>query len=214
MKKLLCVILALLLTVSLFGCGKPNDEPTDPAAPVQTDAPAKDDPTQAPAQTDAPANACPVWKLPDREIYGNYPDCWMCEDVGSTYMILQSKACMLAVTYTAEAADGDLEGVINQTNKQFFNEIASYCEGRIASSTIEVTESEKCTVAGFDSLRFTGTVSSAGEYDCHIYGYTFVIDGTGVMVCGLVTAKAQDAGMIAEINTLTDAMAQSVRTEE
>lgn len=217
MKKVLCMILAALLVLSMAACNmipakdpKPTDENPISVDPTNKQETPKDTTpvTTAPQEPDGL-----TWETPVGDIAVNYPDGWIAVEAGTALLVLQTKECMVAVVYnSADDVGGNLEKVVDVSSRFFLNEAASYCEGRVRDEIVKVTSTEPCTMAGFDSLRFNGTVNSAGEYDCHAYGYTFVINDVNLMVIGLVTAKAQDQQMIADIDALTDQIAASVRT--
>ena len=71
---------------------------------------------------------------------------------------------------------------------------------------------KKVTVAGRDSIKFIGTVNNDDEWDCHVYGYTFIINNKAYALIGLVSAKEQDPEMIKEIDERIDKMAATIRT--
>ena len=106
--------------------------------------------------------------------------------------------------------EGELEDIIDFLSSNFSADASSYSEGSISGHKIETTSTERGKVADFDCVRFTGKITNDGGWDCHVYGYAMIVEDRVLMITGLVSVEAQDAGMIAEINALTDQIAESV----
>lgn len=111
-----------------------------------------------------------------------------------------------------EEYTGTLEGVIDVYKKDFISDATTSSSGDLYGSEIEVISTEKVTVAGRDSIKFIGTVNNDDEWDCHVYGYTFIINNKAYALIGLVSAKEQDPEMIKEIDERIDKMAATIRT--
>lgn len=217
MKKIISLTLALLLVLCVAACDAgSNQEGTNPTVGNITEKPTESKPTEG--KNTEPTNTSDegeVWKVPGSEIYASYPSEWLTVDRGRVLMVLKDKKASVNLTYSKdEIIEGDIENMIAPMTTSTVNNIYPYCEGSIEVSVVDVETSTKCKVAGFDGLKFLGTISSKGEYDCHVYGYVCNVDGVCVMVCGMVTAKDQDPSLIAEIDALTDQIAASIRTEK
>lgn len=83
---------------------------------------------------------------------------------------------------------------------------------------IVVTSSEQVTMAGYDSIKYTGTIVNSptddDTWNCYVYGYTFIIDDAPYAVIGIVTTREQEQSMIDEMIAEVDEIAASIRTEE
>lgn len=217
MKRILVFLLVCILTANLAACNNSpvtGSDSTSDSASVKDTTSTKDTSTDE-QETTLPDAAGTVWKVPTYDIYATYPEGWMAVENGGVLMVMKSKEAMVSITYSLDETIGnDLEKAISPTTRKIVDNVYSYCEGRIANSEVEVASTAECKVGEFDCLKFNGSISSSGEYDCHVYGYTYIIDGVSIVVCGMVTAKAQDNQLIAEIDALTDQIANTIRTQK
>ena len=110
--------------------------------------------------------------------------------------------------------EGTLLEAIDYFKSSFINDASVSSAGYLYGSSFEVDSTEEVTMAGRDSIRFTGKVLNRDTWECHVYGYVFVIDGIPCAVIGLVSAQEQDPAMIAEIDTRVDEIASTLRTTE
>lgn len=121
-----------------------------------------------------------------------------------------------------EEFEGTLEEVIDYLNKSIFIAALTGAGGGLAyglfGEEIQVTSSEKVTMAGYDSMKYTGTIVNSPTDDdiwnCYVYGYTFLIDEAPYTVLGFVTTREQEQSTIDEMIAEVDAIAGSIRTEE
>lgn len=156
-----------------------------------------------------------VLQVPTKQIYFSYPEDYMVEEETKTLIIRKNEEVLVGIFYDWQTAfDGNLEGIIKNNSSRFLRDISSYSKGYLRTSTIEIKETSNTSLAGYDSLKFTGKANNQGEWDCHVYGYTLVVNDVKIMIIGLVSPKAQEAEMISQVNELTDKIAASVRTEK
>ena len=221
MKRITSLILVALMLLSLTACGGENSASApgdDPFIQCFPDEKYLEETTPA-DQTDGTGSAeqeNDTWDLniPLKHIYISYEKrlreaCW-----GATEVVYDTKDALVGLIYDNEGVyTGDLWGVADFFSEKF-PERAAYSSRGNLNSSISILTSEACTVNGFDSVRFTGTCSNDGEWDCHVYGYSFIINDTAFAIIGLVSAREQDPEMIATIDARVDAMAATVRTEE
>lgn len=92
------------------------------------------------------------------------------------------------------------------------NNASTHSRGDLWGCEIEMLESENVTVNGFEGIRFTGKVPNKSGWDCHVYGYLFLIDNIPCGVVGLVSAEAQDPAMIQQINAEVETVVATIRT--
>lgn len=115
------------------------------------------------------------------------------------------------------AFDGTLDDVIDYASEDILHAIQSEA-AYWAFETMEVNSTEKVSMAGYDSIKFTATTANASiddvQWDCYMYGYAFVINDLPYTVVGVVTTKQQEQSMIDEMIADVDAIAGSIRTEE
>lgn len=218
MKQLFALCLAASLLVSLTACGGSanTESETNPDAGQQEENLQETTPMD---QTDAASSAVQaddlsVLKIPLKHIYISYEKRLKKDSHSATSLVYDTNDALVGLIYDFdELYTGDLWGVADFFSEEF-PENAAPASRRNLIPPIEVLTSEACTVNGFDSVRFTGTCSNDGEWDCHVYGYSFIINDTAFAIIGLVSAREQDPEMIATIDARVDAMAATVRTEE
>lgn len=213
MKKIVCLVLAVLMLVSLAACNRPA------VGTESTKNPQKE--TQAPKPTETEPEATEAKPTEDQKkgtdlkIYGDiyvvYPEPWRTEENSRTNIFYQDETCLVGITSKKGSSfEGELEDIIPYLSEAFANDVSSYSKGLLAGQEIETASVERGTVAGFDCVKFTGKINNNDNWDCHVYGYAMIVEDRVLMITGLVSTEAQDAGMIAEINALTDQIAESV----
>ena len=219
MEKSFALFLAVALLLSLTACGGSSNtetETTSDAAPEpsqaiediqQADTTQESDSTEKSEYTE-------ILNIPLRDIYVSYEQGLREKKQGATTLVYDTNDALVGLTYDFDRVyTGDVDGVAQFFAEDFPNRAATSSQGHLSGSRIDILTSEACTVNGFDSVRFTGTCSNDGEWDCHVYGYSFIINDTAFAIIGLVSAQEQDPEMIATIDARVDAMAATVRTE-
>ena len=217
MKKVICFLLALVMVLSLTACGKQpaskQPEETKAQTPVQGNEDQATEATEAQTPTEAEKENQEI-RVPGEKIYFYAPSGWEIEKENLSTVVKQGKDCLVSICYNWPMSyEFDLEAMISSLGYNFTADADSEGRGNVVNSTIEVTSSDKSTVAGYDCVVFTGVVHNDGGWDCHVYGYTFVVNNVELMVVGIVSAQEQDAQMIKDINALTDQIAASVTTK-
>lgn len=216
MKKLICLLLALLMIFSLAACGG-NGTQGDTKPPKDDDKPTQ----STPSNTEDNKPTQPVQTKPNEvslkiagNIYVSYPSDWRTEDVYRGVVLYQSDAALVNVTHNKVSAfEGELEDIVTQLSDAFVEGSYGYSQGSIYGNAIEPTSIERGTVAGYDCIKFVGSIKT-GDWNCHVYGYGLIVEDRVIMITGLVSAKAQDADMIAEIDALTDRIAASIEVKK
>lgn len=217
MKKIICLLLALLMIFSLAACGgngtqgdtkppKDDDKPTQSTPPSTED----DNKTTEPSHTKPEDMLLRVYG----KIYVKYPSDWEVESDTQSLYVLQGKECLVNVLYrNVSMFEGELEDIVPFLSRTFADAASKYCTGSIYGGEIVTTSMERSTVAGYDCVKFEGTIEN-GDWDCHVYGYGLIVEDRVIMITGLVSAKDQDADMIAEIDALTDRIAASIEVKK
>ena len=217
MKKIICLLLALLMIFSLAACGDNGN--TDDSKPEGTknERPNNDttNGTQNPPATSEPAQNGKVLQIPYNEIYLTAPDGWDVANCDDSFVVCQTSDCLVSISYQWHVEfEGQLDDVMDLLLPRFVADAALYSKGRVDVANLEVRSTENGTIAGYDSIRFTAKIRNRDEWDCHVYGYAVVVNNIPLMITGLVSAKAQDADMIAEIDALTDRIAASIEVKK
>ena len=219
MKKCFALFLAVALLLSLTACGSTSNTGTETTLNVaqQKETQVEDTPVEQ-AESTSPAKQTEytgLLRIPRRSIYVSYEKGLREKEQGATTLVYNTNDALVGLTYDFDKVyTGDVDGVAQFFAEDFPNRASTSSQGWLFGSRIDILTSEACTVNGFDSVRFTGTCSNDGEWDCHVYGYSFIINDTAFAIIGLVSAREQDPEMIATIDARVDAMAATVRTEE
>ncbi len=215
MKKIICLLMAMLLVFGLVACGgndtegdtKPNNgkTPTTQTGTSGTE-PNKDTKPTQPAINDVEVEV-------DNDVYVKYPSDWRLEDVYRGVVMYRDDARLVNVTYKkASSFDGALEDIVSYLSEAFVEGSYGYSQGSIYGHDIVPSTVERSTVAGYDCVKFEGIINN-DRWDCHVYGYGLIVEDLVIMITGLVSAKDQDADMIAEIDALTDRIAASIEVK-
>ena len=226
MRRWISAILAAML-LGLTACGSASgtsapEEQFDSAQEQPTDVQEANDVQEAESTDDRPAleatNDTEVFASVRNSIYVNYDAGLRTKSHGPYILAYDTNNALVGVIYDGDHEyTGDLAGVPGFFSAKFLRAAETSSSGHLSDSQIEVLESEPCTINSFDSIRFTGTCcntnSGGNEWDCHVYGYSFIINDTAVAIIGLVSAQEQDSEMIATIDARVDAMAATIRTE-
>ena len=218
MKRWISAILAAMLLLSLTACGSSANAGTEttPNTAQQEEPQVEATPVEQ-TESSKPAEQTEDMKLlsiPMKHIYLSYERKLREYTQGATQLVYDTNDALVGLIYdNEEVYTGDLWGIADFFSEKFPQRAASSSRGNL-NSPINILTSEACTVNGFDSVRFTGTCSNDGEWDCHVYGYSFIINDTAFAIIGLVSAREQDPELIATIDARVDAMAATVRTEK
>lgn len=213
MRKFLSVLLVIMLVVSLAACAN-NNTPDDTNKPTSTNSE-----EQASTNNETPTSSSNETKenvktaqIPGREIYVDYSTSMRKKDQGNTVLMYKSNDCLVGLSYQKTGFTGTLNDVVDLFKNSFINDAANSSRGDLYGSEISISSSQKTTMANRESIKFTGTVRNEDSWDCHVYGYAFIIDNIPCAVIGLVSAQAQDASMISEIDAHVEEIASTIRT--
>ena len=218
MKRITSLILVALMLLSLTACGGSSNAGTEttPNTAQQEEPQVEATPVEQ-TESSKPAEQTEDMKLlsiPMKHIYLSYERNLREKTQGATQLVYNTNDALVGLIYdNEEVYTGDLWGIADFFSEKFPQKAASSSRGNL-NSPINILTSEACTVNGFDSVRFTGTCSNDGEWDCHVYGYSFIINDTAFAIIGLVSHREQDPELIATIDARVDTMAASVRTEK
>lgn len=214
MKRTICLLLTMLMIFCLAACkanptassgeSKATEYPIgDNTRPEETKAPTETEDTE-------PTEEMVETRI-GKDVYFAYPKEWLLSSGSQSYIVYQSDECAVGVSYDwFNSFEGELGDLIAFLDEAFTSDVNSHSKGYIYGEQIVTTKTENCTIGDNEAVRFEGTINNQNEWSCHVYGYVLIVNNVRLMVAGTVTQKAQDAGMIAEINALTDQIAESV----
>lgn len=217
MKKIVMVLLVAFTTVFLVACTTKNQKKSDnkeESSNITVENPSDKEESEIPEDID-PVDEVKTAKVPGKEIYVDYDISMRKKEEAYTTLMYQNNDSLVGLAFKKDVIHtGTLEDVIALFKTDFINDASTSSAGNLYGSEIVVKATEKTTISGFESVKFTGTALNKDEWECHVYGYTFVIEGTPCAIIGIVSAQAQDATMIAEIDAQVDKIASTIRTTE
>lgn len=213
MKKLICLLLAVTMLASLAACSADNNNgKTENSQSTAENTEQSTSAEEAPTNDDT-SSKVKTARTPGTEIYVDYDVSLRKKEQPTTILMYNNNDCLTGLCFQVnEEYTGTLEGVIDVYKEDFIIDATTSSCGDLYGSEIEVISTEKVTVAGRDSIKFIGTVNNDNKWDCHVYGYTFIINNKAYALIGLVSAKEQDSEMIKEIDERIDKMAATIRT--
>lgn len=155
-----------------------------------------------------------------KSVYYDYPsETHFVREKPSIDFVLEKEEIMVGVYGDIDEEFNDsVEDVITFVNDDKFTEKASLAGEGLAlwlGADIVVDSSEVVTMAGMDSMKFTGTTEYMAyeeePWNCYVYGYTFVIEDVSYAVIGLVLPKEQEQSMIDDMKNQVDSIAATIR---
>lgn len=221
MKRLFCVLLSLLTVLSLFAaCSTTEKQETtnnkkEETGVNQTETETPEGPNTNAEEENTVKEEKDELKSITAPITGVWVQCNAARKVSeSGFARLIDSGNDTTAAFCLDVLNpytGTLDGVFDHFKVRFPASAAISCQGDINSSEMELIDSEKVTMAGFDSIRFTGKVPNKSGWDCHVYGYTFLIDSVPYAVIGIVSDASQSEDLIAFINAEVDAIAATIK---
>ena len=154
-------------------------------------------------------------KVPGEDIYINHPKDMRFEKQAHTILFYNSTDWLVGLTFDLNNNfSGTIADVLPVLSQNFVNDSATSSNGNLYGSDITESSSKQTKVNGFDSINFTGVTVNDGKWDCHTYGYTFVINDIPCAVIGIVSTQAQEEAMIEQLDKAVDEIAATIRTAE
>ena len=213
MKKFIAILLVCVMVLGMTACAPggntgtraPSDETTSDNKPVG-DAPDETAPSEQPAKVQT------VY-IPAKGICVDCDLRYTLRSEGCATLMYTSNDALLALCrYTSREYTGDLNGVFDIFKKKLPNDASTHSRGDLWGCEIEMLSSENVMVNGFEGIRFTGKIPNKSGWNCHVYGYLFLINKIPCGVAGLVSAEAQDSAMIQQINAEVETIVATIRT--
>ena len=228
MKKLVVLLMMIVLTGCFIACGKEEEVVTDNGQideVVVENENTEDNSEEELITEDTEENDVESEVYLSGDVYFNYPVSYtLCAEGGVYFLWNGNEDIMVGfyedfIDYTP---NDSLENIVDFVNDDGFMDSVSRA-GRGGSTfyleeDIVVTSSEIVTMAGRDSMKFEGTAPNRfrdeANWDCYVYGYTFLVNDTSYAVIGVVAPQEQDEEMIKQMKQLVDDVASTVRTEK
>ena len=209
MKKVLCVLLAVVMLLSMVACSK--EEPKDTAnAPVTSeDTQPQKETTEATEETQK--EEYQKFQLPRMEMYCNTPI-----ESGAT----TNKRVAVVTGYEAyigtvfcggtDEYSGELEGILAYASDDYVNDVAYFLYSDLDAETLKAVSSERTSVSGYDAVKFAESVRTTSDKYYEIYGYAMIIEDRPVVFMGILCSEDQAQADLEEMQELVDLMAGSI----
>lgn len=153
-----------------------------------------------------------TYQIPMENIYFDYPAEMNYFMQSYTQVLYTDKDALVGICFNFDEYTGSVDEVYDYLMPHFLNDASTTSRGTLFDAPYELISAENVTVNGMDSSKFNVKVTCEEGWDCHVYGYSFVIDGIACAVIGVVSTEEQAADMIAEYEALVDQIAGTVRT--
>lgn len=198
MRKIGFLLLSILLSVSLVGCGKKSLT--------------SDDSSNESQKQDESKELLPyTYNVPLRNIYVDVPNYQEIEEGYTRVFIVHGKKY---VTFTSvlNAQATDAKDAYNKTFQLFKLNMQNYEGG---PNSFNIITNQTMTINGIDVYYFEGMIhyGEKNPYDAYGIGYSFIMDGIPCAIIGSVTDKDQPEELKEEIKAVVNAMMLSVRSE-
>lgn len=219
MKKIILALLISIMSIVMIGCGKTdvpqNDSGSQNSQETQNDNNNSEKEDSSNSETEEDKSNLQVIKPGLSNIRVDAEVNLTTKERRFTVMAYNTNDALVGLTVLRDKTyTGAVIDAVDLFREQFLKDTSTSSRGDLYGSVFEVTSTKEVTIAGRESVRFTATASNQGKWDCHIYGYVFVIDEVPCAVIGLVSSDTQDPDLIAEIDARVDRMAATIRTEE
>ena len=151
-------------------------------------------------------------------LYYDHPATHWINPVSGIDFVMLDESIMIGL-YGTDAIDAIENGVQLANDENWMSDVSKAGSGGPTfwlGEDIVMTSSENTTVAGVDAMRFIGTApnhSLEEEWNCYVYGYSFIVDDYTYLLIGVVTPVEQEQSMIDEMKQQVDDIAASMRKE-
>lgn len=198
MRKIGFLLLSILLSVSLVGCGQKSLT--------------SDDSSNESQKQDESKELLPyTYNVPLRNIYVDVPNYQEIEE-GYTRVFIVHEKKYVTFTSVLNAQATDAKDAYNKSFDTFRICMQNYEGG---PNSFNIVTDQTMTINGIDVYYFEGTINYGEEnlYDGYGVGYSFIMDGIPCAIIGSVIDKDQPEELKEEIKAVVNAMMLSVRSE-
>lgn len=212
MKRLLSVILAMVLLLTMVACGNQSDEggETPNVDNSQTQSQTESDVTKNEPSNDDKVTLAYAYKVSGKNIVVDVPN-YQEINKGFTQLYIMHGEKYVAITAAKNSSATDLETAHDDAFAKFKENVQNYSYVNFLTVKNDSTE----TVNGVEVYKYEGTVNCGKDtvYDAYVIGYSFIMDGVPCTITGSVIDQAQSQDMIDEIKTTVEAMIKTLRSE-
>lgn len=217
MKKILCVIAALLFLLTMTACGNETQDENNNSSTDgnQTQTSQVDESGNAESNDDSEVVLSYSYKVPGKNIVIDVPNYQEIEQ-GYTQLYILHGIKYVAVTAAKKSTATELSAAHADAFAKFKENIQNYSyvnDLTVVSDSVE-------SINGIEMYKYEGTLNCALDYsnkdysyDAYVIGYSFIMDGVPCTVTGSVIDQEQPEDMIAEMKATVEAMIQTLRSE-
>lgn len=218
MNKLLKLTLAALMAISLGACGSKNEHTDKDSKGTGNNSDAIVDSNQSNLNTNNDVSSSfdkETIKIPMEKIYIDYESKLRRVDSSYCELVYDTNDGLVGFCYDLHSDElVELDNVVEYFSEYFIDAAYYSSRGNLSGELYKVISSERTNIADFESVKFYATVNNDKAWDCHIYGYAFVIDDVPFAVIGLVSEKTQSPELIEKIEARVDYKVSTLRTTE
>lgn len=212
MKKILCVIAALLFLLTMTACGnETQDENNNSSTDSNQPQTSQMDPSgNAESNDDSEVVLSYSYKVPGKNIVIDVPN-WQEIEKGYTQLYI-----LHGVKYVAFTADDSVSiSSLNEAHDIAFSKFKENIQNYSYVNDLTVISDSVETISGIEMYKYEGTLNCGRDtiYDAYVIGYSFIMDGVPCTVTGSVIDQEQPEDMIAEMKATVEAMIQTLRSE-
>ena len=212
MKRLLSLIIAMFMMLTMVACGNQSDEggETPNVDNSQTQSQTENDTTKDEPSNDNKVTLAYAYKVSGKNIVVDVPN-YQEINKGFTQFYIMHGQKYVAITAAKNSSATDLNTAHDDAFAKFKENIQNY--SYVNSLTVKNDSTE--TVNGVEVYKYEGTVNCGKDtiYDAYVIGYSFIMDGVPCTITGSVIDQAQSQDMIDEIKATVEAMIKTLRSE-
>lgn len=134
---------------------------------------------------------------------------YQCIEKGYTNLYQVAESRYIAVTCNRDVT---VETLKEAHEKAYEGFLKMFSYEQYAKENVVITKEDYVTIDGREMYFYEGTVKYGyGErYECYAVGYSFIMDGNPVNICGAVLEKEQSKELIQEVNDTIVAMIKTI----
>lgn len=212
MKRLLSLIIAMFMMLTMVACGNQSDEggETPNVDNSQTQSQTENDTTKDEPSNDNKVTLAYAYKVSGKNIVVDVPN-YQEINKGFTQLYIMHGQKYVAITAAKNSSATDLNTAHDDAFAKFKENIQNF--SYVNSLTVKNDSTE--TVNGVEVYKYEGTVNCGKDtiYDAYVIGYSFIMDGVPCTITGSVIDQAQSQDMIDEIKATVEAMIKTLRSE-
>lgn len=209
MKKIIALLIAIAMVLSMAACSNNKDNDTTPSV-SETDKTTSS--TESKVEENNDKNLLRnTYKVPMKNIYIDTPKFQEIEQAYTELFIVHASK-YVAITAARRSTASDAKAAHEEAFKEFIPNMQNY-EGGVNS--IKIEKDEVVTINNLEVYSFEGKINYGTDtkYDGYAVGYSFIMDGIPCEIIGSVIDENQSKALIDEIHNIVDEMIKTVRAE-